>query len=162
MAVTVIDNLRDGNSSKAMNVNGSSVAKTFTYTPGEGVTVEINGLNILLEDVGSSSLGNFGALAGLTNGVLLEVSVGGVTTNLSVLKDNADIITRFRHAGFGSGAVSTLGAPIGFGDSADMVVGYMMFKRPVMLTGSDFIKVTVRDNLTNLGTFEIAYDLCKD
>lgn len=142
--------------SKAMNVNGTT-PKSFSYSPVSG-SIGIVSLSVILEDAGTSSFSNFGSIAGpLTNGVLIRSTINNVTATLATLLDNADLCTHFnQYIHFGNGATSTLGAPIGFGDSADVFIGTFAFFDPLILTDSDLIEISIQDNLTALGTFAMS------
>lgn len=152
--------LLDG-SSKAMNVNGSSVNKVYSYSPGEDNSCLIAKLIVLMKDAGTTSYDKFGAITALTNGILIKQTVGAVDREYHVLKDNIDLQCAFPNNTSGNSATDTLGAPIGFGDSADVFFGFVMFEITnknlyQYLSGSDSISVTIRDNLTNIDFLSMA------
>lgn len=159
-AVPFIENLKDS-SNKSMAVDGSSVNKTYSYSPGSG-TVVIVGLICVLEDSGQSSLTKFGSITALTNGCVISVTINSITTTITTIKDNADLITRFPQNHFGSSATDTLGGAVGFGDSYDTFVGQVEFPRAIILTGSDSIQAVVKDNLTNISTLQISCIIDRD
>lgn len=150
--ITIVKHLLNSGS-KAMNVNGETPV-TFSYSPSSG-TVAVIGLTLVLEDAGATGLGSFGALSALSNGVEVSCTIGGNSTVMMLLKDNADLCTAFSFSQVGSGAVSTLGAPIGFGDSADLIVASLIFRSPLLLTDSDSIQAKVQDNISGLGAFQM-------
>lgn len=153
----IVENLLNG-SAKAMNVNGSSVNQTFSYSPGEE-TAHIVALVCLFKDDGANDLIKFGALAALTNGVLIKAVISEQDIPITTIKDNADMVTRFAQNHFGSSAVlSILGitTPVGFGGSTNIFAGRLEFSSPIVLTGDDAISVVIRDNLTNIDLFQIA------
>ena len=162
--ITGFQNLLNA-ASKAMNVDGSSVAKTFTYSPGDGFSAAITGLVCLLKDDGTTNFGRFGAITTVTNGLLLQTTISSVTRTLTNILDNADFCTRFHYNQFGNGAVlSLLGVttPVGFGNSNNVFVGFMEFQNPIILTGTDSIDAVVRDNLTNIDLLQIGCKIVQD
>lgn len=163
MIYTISNFIKSG--SKSMNVNGSVTPQTFTYSP--GVPAQILGITCILKDEGTCSLTNFGAIAGLTNGLLIQVVIGGVTTTMSTLKDNADLTTRFGFNQFGSSAVLSvlsIVTPVGFGNSNNVFVGYLEFPQsaPVVLDSADSIQVVIQDNLTNIDLLQMAVKAVMD
>lgn len=143
--------------SKAMNVNGGSPV-TFSYSPGTG-TIRVTDIMVLLKDEGTNSFSNFGALAGLTNGVLIRWSIGGSTKTFATIKDNATLTNVFPdHQHFGSSAVLSILSvvtPVGFGNSNNVFKGKFHFPNAIDLTDSDAIQALVQDNLTNIDTLEM-------
>lgn len=157
--VTQFINLLNGNS-KLMNVDGHTTPKVFSYSPGAGNSAEILSLGILLENTGNDPFNKFGNLAALSNGVQLSVTIGGVTTVMMTIKDNADFCTFFQENNFGSSAQSTLGAPLGFGQSVAVFNGVLPFNNnQLILTDTDSIQVTVQDNLSSIGTLVASISL---
>lgn len=148
--INIIQNLLNG-SSKLMNIDGSSTPKTFTYSPGGGEYAEIRGLYILLKDDGSTTFDKFGAITALTNGLLIKCNTDSVDSTITLIKDNADLCTRFDRSHFGSSAVLSILSivtPEGFGGSTDVFVGYLQFDDPIVLFDTDSISAVVQDNLS--------------
>lgn len=163
MQIPFISNfVNDSTASKSLNVDGSSVAKTFTYSPGEGNTSALMSISCIIEDAGTTSLSNFGSISSLTNGLLIEFSISGNVYTFTNIKDNSDLCTRFKRNHFGNSAISTLLVPAGFGDSVDIFVGTLEMNSPIVLTGSDYIRMTVRDNLSNVNVLSMSYLIHKD
>lgn len=161
--MTIIESLLNS-SSKDLTVDGSSVNVTFSYSPGSG-SVRINALSCILKDDGTTDLNKFGVLTGLTNGLLIKATISGVDYQITVIKDNADFVTRFSKNHFGSGAIlSLLGVPTpeGFGNSNNTFIGRMELPHPLILTDSDAISVVVRDNISNVDYLNIACEVWKD
>lgn len=133
-----------------MNVNGTT-PKTFSYSPGSG-SVALIGLSCLLKDDGATDFIKFGAITALTNGILLQYSLGGSTQTLSTVKDNSDLTHLFPHnQHFGNSAtlsILSIVTPQGFGNSTNIFRGLLKWRTPVILTGSDAINAIVQDNLT--------------
>ena len=144
-------------SSKAMNVNGSSTNQVFSYSPGSNVNgnnnAELLSLSILLESTGTDAFNKFGKLTALANGLSVDLSVGGTSYNICLIKDNSDLVTMFPDNNFGSSAQGTLGGAVGFGASVGVFTGKMILNdTSLVLNGTDSITVTVKDALSSLGT----------
>lgn len=146
-------------STKGMNVNGSSVNKTYSYSPGSG-TVRIKSLSVLLQDEGTTSFNKFGAITALTNGIVIQWSKGGSTTTFATIKDNSDVTNIFsdmQH--FGNSAVLSILSvvtPQGFGNTNNVFRGKTLFNGgDNLLSDSDSISAIVKDNLTNIDTLEM-------
>lgn len=138
--------------SKAMNVNGSVTPKAFTYTSSGDSSVK--SIIITLQDEGTTSLNKFGAITALSNGLLLEWTIGGNSTTLATLVDNSDLCNLFKdHQHFGNSAVLSIVSvvtPEGFGNTNNILRGTIEFDTGVILNDSDVFKATVRDNLTGI------------
>lgn len=159
MAIPAYINLLNSGS-KDMNVNGSIIPKTYSYSPGAGNSSQVKGLTCIVKDEGTTTFDKFGALTALSNGVLIQATVSGVTTTITTLKDNGDLATRFNQNQFGNGAVvSVLGiiTAQGWGGSNNIFAGYLEFSdlRPLVLSDSDTITITIQDNLTNIDFFQV-------
>ncbi len=157
--VSFTENLKNG-SSKAMNVNGSSVNQAFSYAPISG-QVAITGISIILQDDGATNLNKFGAITALTNGISIGVTIASTGKSITTIKDNSDLFTRFEISQIGSSAVLSILSvitPLGFGDTVDSFQGFMGFNPPIILdqANSDAIGAVVRDNLTNIDMLEMA------
>lgn len=145
--------------SKIMTLNGQVVPKVFTYTP--NVRSGIVGIMCVLRDEGITSLNKFGAKSALINGLLIQVTLNGVTTDIAIIKDNAELCSRFHFNQFGNGAIlSVLGIATaeGFGNSSNIFIGYMEFNAPnfITLQPDDILTVTVRDDLSNISLLEMS------
>lgn len=150
--------------SKSLNVNGSSSPKTFSFTASQDT--RISGLVCLLKDDGTTSLNKFGTLTALSNGVLIQVTIGGNITTLATIIDNADLCTTFHYNQFGNSAIlSILGisTPLGFGNSNNVFVGYWEFnERELILQNGDSISVYIQDDLRSIDTFQMSCKTYKD
>lgn len=145
-----------------MNVSGSlGTPLIYSYSPVSG-TVGLSKIMFLLEDAGSASLSNFGAIAGLTNGIELSITILGVKTVLFIAKNNADLMLRCDSVTLGSSATDTLGNPNGFGQSVDMLFGSFNFEDHILLTDADSVDIAVRDNLTNVNMLRASVVIVKD
>lgn len=156
-AIVIIQQLLNAGS-KAMNVNGGT-PKTFTYSPGSGA-VALAGLSCLLKDDGSTDFTKFGAITALTNGVLLQWSIGGSTQTIATLKDNSDLTHTFAsNQHFGNSAtlsILSIITPQGFGNSTNVFRGVLIFDPPVILSNSDAVNAIVQDNLTSIDVLNMS------
>lgn len=162
--ITVFQNLLNSGS-KAMNVNGSVTPQTFSFTASQSTGVL--GLMCILRDEGTTSLNKFGAITGLSNGLLIQSTLNSNTTTMATIKDNAELCTRFHFNQFGSGAIlSLLGIATaeGFGNSNNIFIGFMEFNSPNVITmaTSDVMQVVIQDDLRNIDVLEMAVKTCVD
>lgn len=160
MSIPLIQNLLLSNS-KSMNVDGTT-PKTFIYTAPQALA--ILGISCILKDEGNTSLNKFGAITALTNGILIQATIGGITSTIMTIKDNSDLCKIFEVNQFGnSAALSILGivTPEGFGASNNIFVGNTEFKNPftLILNQDDTIQAVVQDNLTNIDILEMTVKL---
>lgn len=161
-----IDNFKNAGS-KLMNINGSVTPQVFSYAPSSDEITALNELTVVLTDEGTSPLGVFGSLgAALTNGIKIEVVLNGVTTQISLIKDNADLASRFTFSQFGNGSVLSilgLGTAQGFGNSNDVFVGSLQLPEPLVLVGStgDQVKITIQDNISAIDVFQMGFHAVK-
>lgn len=147
--------------SKSMTVNGVSTPVPFSYSPGGGVSAEVHKITCVLKQTSgdNTAFTNFGALSALANGVLVQCTIGGTTSTICTLKDNADLCHMFHINQFGSGAILSILSvvtPEGFGGTNNCFVGVMEFSQPFILTGNDTMTVTVQDNLSSVGLLNMS------
>lgn len=142
--------------SKAMNVNGSVTNVNFTVTPTGLNPWYIYGVRLVFLDSGTNTLNSFGALAALTNGLLLRANVesAGVVTAFNMInwKTNLDLATSMRVSFPQSTAT-------GFSNDIDTLFGEFLFKTPMRidpLVVGENIECVVRDNLTGLNFLQMA------
>lgn len=145
-----------------MLVNGSVTPVPFTITPLSTQDIFVNELR-LYGNANGIKFGQFlGQNAILTNGLLLEIKSEDKTTSFPVLKSTDDIKHKFAR-----GAVNfDLDVQAG----RDDFMASFTFENPFpirhqgLFTTDDYIKITVRDNLTtNLQALEfIAFGFKKD
>lgn len=150
-------------SSKNLNVDGASVSKTFSIS----VSTEshLTKFIILLKDDGSTSFSKFGAITALSNGLLFQIVVGGVTRTITTIKDNGDLCTRFPLNQFGNGAILSilsLATPEGFGGSNNIFMGLLELSYPITLNIGDSVQVVVQDDLTSIDFLQVAVKLSQD
>jgi len=131
--------------SKTMNVNGTLGAPVnFLFTPA-GQTFYLETLSIFLSDNANFSPTGFGAIAALTNGILVEYQSKGVLYTLCTIRDNADIFNVFSEPNFSQSIAGLL-------STAAYLTGNRKLQQRIALDPAfgDFVRVRVRDNLTGL------------
>lgn len=142
-------------SSSSMTVDGSSTPVEFTWSPPSSQTWYLQTIEMLLIDPGTMDAGDFGSISGsLSNGVLVTIRSQGTLYTIVNLQTNADLSLLFGGGGTGSNSGSIFDSA-GFLDSSDIFRGSKAFSSPIILQNStsDFVKITIRDNLTSLSHF---------
>lgn len=143
-------------SNASMNVDGSSVNVEFEWAVPASETWYVDQMKLIIIDAGSTDKDDFGAIAGgITNGLLIEVKANGSVYTYANVKTNIEIAHHFDGDLVSQGEDGT-----GFLDEDDLYLGIRTFNPPFTLTGStgDFVKATVRDNLTALDELCISID----
>lgn len=138
-----VEFVRNGGSAE-MNVDGSTTSVSFTLTVPANETWYIRGLGFNLADSNIANINNFGNIAGpLTNGLLIELSYNGTTHTITNLKTNTALLHNFHEVG------------------ADIftatIFGFMPLDPSMTLETGDFVRATVRDNLTGLDQCRLSY-----
>lgn len=127
--------------SNDMAVNGSVTPVVFELAPLPGENWFVERITVIMRDSGNLGLGDFGSGAALTNGLLIEFSSQGSIINAPVVKTNQDLLD-------GSDIFNTISQFSG----SNILVYLFIFREPIALDGDqgDFIRFTVRDNLTGI------------
>ena len=124
-----------------MTVDGSGTPVDYEILPGAGESFFAEYVRINLRDDGSLKLNDFGSGPALTNGLRVRMQSGGTLISDYVIKTNEELIDA-------SEDIQTIeqfqGAPL--------LLFTIRFKNNITLVGdsSDFIRVTVQDDLTNI------------
>lgn len=149
---------------QSMNVNGSVTPQDFSFTSAVGETWYLEEISLFMDDSGSNSPDEFGNLAqflvgtgALPNGLLIQIKSKGITQDFANAQDNADLALIFD-------SIWTPPSGTGFMNDINAVVLHLRLKVPVKLQNStsDFIKWTVRDNLTGLNFLRSRVKLRKE
>jgi hypothetical protein len=140
-SIVVPTYLKNG-SAYDLRVNGSVTPQVFTFVPLANEIWYIDKIVATIVDSGTFTLVNFGSLAALTNGVLLEVKSLGTIYVIQNYKTNMELMScNHEETISGGGALQT----------PDSYSGALLFYSPVKISGiNDFIRVTIRDNLSAL------------
>lgn len=134
---------------KDLGVNGSGTAKEFIIPASTTTDLFIQELRLFGQGNGIQYKGWLTSNNPLNNGVLIEVQSDNVLTQFPVLFTTADIKNKFA---FGLGAT---GFKLDLASGRDEFIGVFTFENPFIIrvagtfTQDDYIKVTVRDNLTS-------------
>ncbi len=140
--------LLDGANSD-MNVDGSVTPVVFEKVFGTGEIAFLEKLVIEIRDTGNLGLNDFGSGPALTNGILVEVQIGGVVEISLLIKTNAQMIS----------AADVLFEVDQFQGSALLIYNFI-FREPMSLNHNDdddFIRVTIQDDLTSIEALKMAF-----
>jgi hypothetical protein len=132
-----------------MAVNGSVTPVVFEYNPNNDYDIEVTALSLLFEDVTAWAFGNNflrSGLATLTNGLLLEVKAGDQTVTWQNMKRTRDVVEICTDFEIVTGTTNFFRARIHLPKSLRLF-------RAGTYAQPDFLRLTVRDNLT---TFDFA------
>lgn len=127
-----------------MNVNGATVNVNYDYTATETIKY-VESLTMYISDNANFDESQFGAVAGLANGVQITYRSKGQVRTLNNLQNNIDIFMSFRENHFSDVDSGLLG-------TSRLYTGGIRFQQRIALDPSqgDYIRVTIRDNLTGL------------
>jgi len=144
-------------SSPDMDVNGSSTPVEFDYTPDTDEVWYVERITFVLEDTGSPEPDDFGTISGpLSNGCLLEVQSNGNTIELANVTSNLEIVQSFANESYGDSN--------GILGSGASYKGSILFRNPFIIqdSTSDFIRMTIRDNITGLNFQQVSILLWRE
>jgi len=135
--------------SEELNVNGSVTPVVFTVAPPSGQVWYLKNLVAYIDDNGTGTPDQFGNIATLTNGCLLQIERNSTTYNIVNLATNTGISSSFHEK---------------TSDITDFISGNNTFfgafplSPSITLNGtlSDKIKMTIRDDLTGLNYFRLS------
>ncbi len=136
-----------GSSDMAVDGSGGDIVFQKVFGPDEVAFMEK--LVIEIRDSGGSGLGDFGSGPALTNGLLLEVQIGGVIEISLNIKNNSQLIT----------AADVLFEISQF-QGSPLIVYDFVFRKPIALNQNDdgdFVRATVRDNLSGIQALQMAF-----
>lgn len=136
--------------SSNLAVNGSVTPVVFTAQPQPTQIVFLESIQMLIADDKAFSINGFGGIPALTNGVLIEYQSKGILYNLKTLFNNADIFSFFTaNPPFIDRTI--LGASDSF-YAGDWEIQHRIVIDPAF---NDFVRITVRDNLSGLANFSV-------
>lgn len=128
--------------SENMLVNGSVTPVTFSFAPLTGKTISLQDVLVVFTADDFEFDGNsFGPNSKLTNGILVQTFIDGVTTNIFNIKQNEDFLRIPGRLPLvnNTGPKDVLSSAFSFG-------GLVKISEP----GGDEIRVIIRDNLTSI------------
>lgn len=144
--------LKDGGSSN-LAVNGSGTPRVFTYSPPADWNIEIHTITLIAETSGAISFGNKfidTGLATLTNGLLIEIKAEDVSSVWQTAKRTRDLVELSANGGFNvlSGTPNLLRVEF-------HICPRLRMSKDGTYVNPDYMRATVRDNLTTLSYMEI-------
>jgi len=144
------DFVREPGTSPSLLVDGSVTPIVFTYDADLTYDISLQEIKFVLAS-NSITFGTsyFGATSGpLTNGLLVEVTAGGVTGTVAVLKQNEDFVNFASPGGF-EWVVS----------SKDLMASTWLVGGGLKLEGgsADKVSITVRDDIDSAGVYFRAF-----
>lgn len=144
--------LKDGSSSN-MAVNGSGTPKVFTYSPPADWNIEIHTITLIAETSGAIAFGNKfidTGLATLTNGLLIEIKAEDVSSVWQTAKRTRDLVELSANGGFNvlSGTPNLLRVEF-------HICPRLRMSKDGTYVNPDYMRATVRDNLTSISYMEI-------
>lgn len=140
--------LLDG-ASPDMTVDGSSTPVVFEKVFSTNEIGFIEKFVIEIRDSGNLGLGDFGSGPALTNGLLIELQIGGATVISFNIKTNSQLLS----------AADVLFEVDQFQGSALLIYNFV-FREPMAINfndDNDFIRVTVQDDLTGIEGLRMAF-----
>lgn len=133
-----------------MDVDGSVTNVVFDMGPnkaGDSRNWFIDHFGIQIDDLGNINLDDFGAIAGgLTNGILIQFKINGITHNFATIKNNRDVLAFFGN----EGTLQNTGSGFVKGNFYQGAIGMQDPKMKLVSSEDDRIVITVRDDLTGL------------
>lgn len=147
-ALTVSDYLKNG-SNYSLVVDGSGTPVVFSFPADSTDTIYLTRLKVVMVSTGMVFSGtSFSKGSALTNGLLFEAVLNdGEAATLANVKANVDFarLPEF-YTEFNAVSGDLVTATFDFSTNERLVAGT-----------SDVVKVTVRDNFTNIGLYGVAY-----
>jgi hypothetical protein len=135
-----------GGSSANLGVNGSVTPVVFEYNPPAAYDIEVTALSLLFEDATAFAFGNNfirSGLSTLANGLLLEMKAGDQTLTWQNMKRTRDLIEICQDFDIVTGAANFLRVKVHIPAKKVRLYKDGAFVNP------DFLRVTVRDDLTS-------------
>lgn len=145
----VFELLKNGSSSE-MAVDASGTPQVFEWNPGAHDVVG-DGLMFIIEDATIYFGDKFAGISALANGVLIEMKASDVVHTAPVLYRTRDLAQIASPGGFDvySATPDSLRAQLG--------IGGCTFKASGTYATEDYVRVTVRDNLTGLNHMSVMF-----
>lgn len=135
-----------GGGNANLNQDGSVTPVVFEYTPPNNYDIEITALSLLFEDSGAFAFGNkfiLSTLNTLPNGLLLEVKAGDQTVTWQNMKRTRDLIELCEDCDMITGTTNF------FRIKVHLPKNLRLFRNGTFAQ-PDYLRLTVRDNLTSI------------
>jgi len=156
VTIPVVRFLRESGGSSSMNVDGSITPVVFSFAPAAGEIFLVEFMRLVLLDSAIKGAANFGALATLTNGFLIEWSFNSVITEFNNISTNLEILCVFGSE-YNDGATGNNMAT----ENGAAYTGVVKFPIGRRITDADDVRVTVQDDLSAIGDLSVAILLDK-
>lgn len=146
-----LDSVGNGSGTKDLNGNYSVTPQSFKMIVPAGVTYVVNQFTVHIGDNGTFSVDQFGSMAALANGCLMNMQINGIVYSLldnTAIKNNGN----FFHF---SAATDLIVAFSGTGNLLQSTFTGADFGCVAMLNGDlgDYLEIIIQDNLTGLTNF---------
>lgn len=145
-SLLIANSIKTAGGNANLNQNGSITPVVFMYNPPNNYDIEVTALSLLFEDSGAFAFGNRFILSTLNTlpvGLLLEVKAGDQTMTWQNMRRTRDIVEICSDFDVITGTTNFFRAKIHLPKSLRLF-------RAGTFAQPDFIKVTVRDDLTSL------------
>jgi len=146
-SLIIASSIKTSGGSANLGVDGSVTPVVFEYNPPNNYDIEISAISFLFEDTTAFQFGNKFILTGintLTNGLLLEIKTGDVVTSpWQNMKRTRDLIEISSDFDIITGTVNFMRIKIHLPRS-------MRLSKSGTFSTPDYLRITVRDNLSSL------------
>jgi hypothetical protein len=143
----IANSIKTSGGSSNLAVNGSVTPVVFEYNPPNNYDIHVNALSFLFEDTTALAFGNkfiLSTIGTLANGLLLETKAGdAVTSPWQNMKRTRDLIEICHDFDIATGTVNFMRVKVHLPQS-------LYLSRNGTFTNPDYIRITVRDDLTAL------------
>jgi len=146
-SIIIANSIKTSEGSANLAVNGSVTPVVFEYNPPNNYDIHVNALSFLFEDTTAFAFGNkfiISTIGTLTNGLLLETKAGDVVTSpWQNMKRTRDVIEVSHDFDIVTGTTNFMRVRVHLPKS-------LYLCRNGSFTNPDYIRITVRDDLTAL------------
>jgi len=149
-ALIIASTIKTGGGSANMAVDGSVTPVVFEYNPPNNYDIEITALSLIFESTTAVAFGNkfvINTLNTLTNGLLLECRAYNQAFSWQIMRRTRDIVEIASDVELISGTTNLFRAQIHLPKS-------LRLSRGNTFAQADYLRLTVRDNLSTLAFAE--------
>lgn len=136
-----------------MNVNGSVTPVVFKYEPGADADVEMLSLSLIIEEPTIAFGTSFFGATGLTNGLWIQAKISDVVYELTNMKYTRDGVFFC-----GPGGFDYISATPDLARCFHEFPSGMVLKKAGTFATNDYLRITVRDNLTSLDFMKCRFE----
>ncbi len=145
-SLIIANSIKNGGNSN-LGVNGSVTPVVFEYNPPNNYDIQVTALSFLFEDTGAFGFGNtfvIATISTLTNGLLLEAKAGDVVVSpWQNMKRTRDLIEISQDFSIVTGTTNFLRVRVHLPHA-------LVLSRAGTFATADYLRVTVRDNLSTI------------